>query len=218
MRAQDVQEQNGSAQGVAGQVGGSEGPAQLAGFLFPSRNLNSTEERRRQHKTFTAENPEPTWTWAGPRAKQGESHGAGACGTRASPAGLSSRPARWTPRSFQNTHARSSGRAKPRRDARVGPGLGPASGPCCKASVPPDTAPNGHARPRGDRQELPRGDAVPGPTSHLQDALAAGGRGRPRRGNPHPHPCYPSAPPGTDLQVFNFSHGTLISGFRTHHI
>lgn len=63
MGAQNVQEQNDSAQGVAGQVGGSEGPAQLAGFLFPSRNLNSAEERIRQHKMFAGENPGATWKW-----------------------------------------------------------------------------------------------------------------------------------------------------------
>lgn len=45
MGAQDIQQQDGSAQRVAGQVRGAEGPAQLAGFLFPSGDLKG---RRRQ--------------------------------------------------------------------------------------------------------------------------------------------------------------------------
>lgn len=41
--AQHVEKQDGAAQGAAGQVGGPEGPAQLSGLMFPSRDLRSGE-------------------------------------------------------------------------------------------------------------------------------------------------------------------------------
>lgn len=92
VRAQDVQEQNGSTQGVAGQVGGSEDLAQLAGSLFPSRHLNGAEERIRQHKMFTGENPGAEGEagsrslcalklWS-PHSEEGELHTAAACGSQ----------------------------------------------------------------------------------------------------------------------------------------
>lgn len=64
MGAQDIQEQNGAAQGVAGQVRRAESFAQLASFLFPSCNLKVREERKRKHHQFVENLGRKTSSWS----------------------------------------------------------------------------------------------------------------------------------------------------------